>query len=392
MPWNTTCQIEQRRKFLLESMRHKRPLSALCRRWGISRKTAYKWLRRYGEHGRNGLSDQRRRAQRLHNRPSQVWLKRVQRWRRRHPHWGAAKLHWALKRRFGAKGLPSTAAIGRWLKQWGLTRSRRRRAQHKGPVIDRPALTQARQPNEVWTMDFKGWFRTADGTKVDPLTVKDLASRYALAIDLLTGQKVQDCRPSCERIFRRYGLPDVIRVDNGSPFGSTGALGLTGLSAWWVKLGIKVEFIAPGHPEQNGSHEQFHRLYKAETLNPAAASLRAQRRRTEAWRRQYNHHRPHGALAMAVPAQSYRKMPRKLKPWRYPTRWRSRLVKGNGMISFDGQGRFIGEAFEGERVGLKPSRPGVWEVYYGPLLVGELWDCETSGIRASWYQKGQRRR
>lgn len=396
MPWNTTCQIKQRLKFLHEFLRHETNLSALCRRYGISRKTAHKWLRRFRDGGRRGLADQGRGPLRLHNRPSAVWLKRLQRWKRRHPNWGAPKLHWALKRRFGAKGLPSESAMSRWLKRWGMTRARRRRMAHKGPVVDRPPLTVAKRPNQVWSMDFKGWFRTGDGTKVEPFTVKDMASRYALAVELLSRQKVQDCRPACESIFEQHGLPEVIRVDNGSPFGSTGALGLTRLSAWWVKLGIKVEFIAPGHPEQNGSHEQFHRVYKAEVLQPPAASLRAQKRRSEDWRRHYNHGRPHEALQMRVPAELYRKsrrkMPKKLKPWRYPAGWESRLVKGNGMIYFRGEGRFVGEAFEGERVGLKPRRPGVWEVYFGPLVVGELWDCETTGIRAAWYRTGNRRR
>jgi transposase InsO family protein len=395
MPWKTICQKEQRWKFIREFLCHKTSLKALSRRWGISRKTAYKWLRRFKERGRSGLTDRGRVAQRLHNRPPQLWLKRLARWRRRHPTWGAPKLRWALKRRFGEKGLPSESALSRWLKQWGLTRPRRRNAP-KGPVVDRPHLTKPKKPNEVWTVDFKGWFRTGDGSRVDPLTVRDLASRYALAVDLLSQQNVQDCRPSFERIFRRHGLPKVIRVDNGSPFGSTGALGLTRLSAWWVKLGIKVEFIAPGHPEQNGSHEQFHRVYKAGTLPRPAHRLRAQQARSQAWRQQYNHHRPHEALAMRVPAELYRKsrrrMPSKTKHWHYAAGWETRLVKGKGMISFHGQGRYIGEAFERERVGLKRTGPGTWQVYFGPLLVGALWECETTGIRAVRYRKSRRRR
>jgi putative transposase len=284
--------------------------------------------------------------------------------------------------------------MSRWLKEWGLTRPRRRSIP-KGPVVDRPKLTQARKPNEVWTVDFKGWFHTGDGTRVEPLTVRDLASRYALAIDLLAQQNVQDARACFERIFGQSGLPKVIRADNGSPFGATGALGLTRLSAWWVKLGIEVEFIAPGRPEQNGSHEQFHRVYKAETLQPPAPSLRAQKRRSEKWRQHYNRERPHEALHMRVPAELYRRsrrpMPQKAKPWRYAAGWQTRLVKGHGLISFHGQSRYIGEAFERERVGLKPTRPGVWQVYFGPLLVGELWESETTGIRAVRYRKGQRR-
>lgn len=367
----------------------------LTRRWGISRKTAYKWIGRFQERGRFGLADGLYAAHRVANRPSARWLARIRRWRNRHPSWGAPKLHWALKRRFGGRGLPSESGISRWLKKWKLTR-KRPRAIHSGPRVSRPSLTAAHQANDVWTVDFKGWFRTGDGTRIEPLTVRDLASRYILAIDFLERQNIQECRVSFERIFKQYGLPRVIRVDNGSPFGATGALGLTRLSAWWLKLGIGVEFIEPGHPEQNGAHEQFHRVYKQETLLPPAGSRRGQKRRSEQWRQQYNRERPHEGLGMSVPREHYRKsrrsLPTGLKHWRYPSGWKSRLVKGKGMISFQGRGRFIGEAFERERVGLKWSRAGVWEIYFGPTLIGELWACDTGGIRAVWYRKRRRQK
>lgn len=395
MPWKINCYKEQRWKFVQEFLRNKNGLAELCRQWTISRKTAYKWLGRFRERGRFGLADRRRVAHRIHNRPRDCWLKRIRRWRFRHPSWGAPKLRWALRRRFGSKGLPSEAAISRWLKRWALTR-KPRRMPHKGPVVERPKLTVAKKPNDVWTVDFKGWFRTGDGTRVEPLTVRDLASRYVLGIVLFRQQNVQECRRAFERIFSEYGLPLIIRADNGTPFGATGALGLTRLSAWWVKLGIRMEFIAPGHPEQNGAHEQFHRVYQEETVEPPAASLAAQKVRSDRWRRHYNHQRPHESLSMRVPAQVYRKsrrlLPGQLKHWQYHPGWESRLVKGKGMISFNGQGRFIGEAFEGERVGLKRSRPGVWEVYFGPLQIGELWDRDgTPGIRAVWYRRRRRR-
>lgn len=395
MPWKTTCQKEQRWRFIQEYLRHKTTVNALSRRWGISRKTAYKWIGRFHERGRFGLANGLHVAHRVFNRPSARWLSRIRRWRSRHPHWGAPKLHWALKRRFGRRGLPSESGISRWLKKWKLTRKRRRLA-HKGPVISRPPLTEARRANEVWTADFKGWFRTGDGTRVEPLTVRDLASRYILAIDLLGRQNILECRGSFERIFRQYGLPQVIRVDNGSPFGATGALGVTRLSAWWLKLGIRVEFIDPGHPEQNGAHEQLHRVYKQETLQPPARSLRAQKKRSEQWRQQYNGERPHEGLGMSVPSRHYRKsrraLPLKLRPWRYPSGWESRLVKGKGMISFRGRARFVGEAFECERLGLKWIRAGVWQVYFGTILIGELWDDEGGGIRAVRYRQGYRRK
>ena len=375
MPWKKNSDQEQRWEFVQLVMRAKAGLSELCRRFRISRKTAYKWVARFQENGRRGLRDRGRSAQRLHNRPKKKWLDRIRRCRRQHPSWGAPKIHWLLRRRFGARGLPSETAISRWLKVWGLTRGRRARGR-KGVLILRAALTEAHRPNEVWTVDFKGWFRTGDGTKVEPLTIRDLASRYILDFCLLAQQNAGVARVASERVFQENGIPRVIRVDNGSPFGSTGALGLTRLSAWWVKLGIRVEFIEPGHPEQNGAHEQMHRVYKAETLHPAARNLRGQKRRTRQWCREYNYHRPHEALGMGVPGDYYRKsrrrMPGRSKPWSYRAAWQSRLVKGNGMIELKGRSRFVGEAFAGERVGLKRMSPGKWEVYFGPHLAGEI--------------------
>lgn len=390
MPWKTDSNREQRWRFVAEWLRNKTPRAEQCRRWAVSRKTAYKWLQRFRARGRIGLGDEGRAAHRIYNRPSECWLARIRRWRARHPTWGAPKLRWVLARRFGRKGLPSESAISRWLKRWGLSRKRRRPA-HKGPLLNRPNLTLATKPNAVWTVDFKGWFRVGDGTRVEPLTVRDLASRYVLAVVLMERQSIAESRVAFEEIFRQYGLPEVIRVDNGSPFGAYGALGLTRLSAWWVKLRIRVEFIAPGHPEQNGAHEQVHRVYKNETLQPAAPTMRAQKQRSERWRATYNYERPHEAISMRVPAEIYRKsqrkMPAKMKPWKYPCGWKSRLVRGKGMISWNGRGRFIGEAFEAERVGLYRRHAGAWEVYFGPLLIGELRDDDSGGIRAAWYRK-----
>ena len=173
--------------------------------------------------------------------------------------------------------------------------------------MERPALTPANYPNEVWTVDFKGWFRTGDGTRVEPLTIRDLASRYVLGIVLLERATVEESRKVFEKVFREYGLPRRIRADNGSPFGAQGALGLTRLSAWWIKLGIGVEFIEPGRPDQNVAHEQFHRVYKEEVQQHAARSRQGHQRRTERWRQHYNRERPHEGIGMRVPADLYRK-------------------------------------------------------------------------------------
>lgn len=395
MPWKTEAEKPQRWRFIREWMTREKPLAELCRRLGISRKTGHKWVRRFKAEGRAGLGNRTRVAGTVHNRPSRLWLERLRRWRILNPRKGAAKLRWALVRRFGAKGAPSEAAISRWLKCWELSRPTRRPGR-KEPALIRSPLTVARRPNDVWTMDFKGREQTGDGTGVEAFTVRDLASRLILTVDLGTRPNVQETREALGRVFRRYGLPRVIRSDNGTPFGATGARGFTRLSAWLVKLGIRVEFIAPGRPDQNGAHEQMHRVYKEEAWQPPTWTLGGQKKRTERWRRSYNEERPHEGIGMRVPAEVYRRSPRKmptrLGPWRYPKGWQSRLVKGKGMIRLGGRGRFIGEAFEGERVGLKWGRPGAWMVYYGPLLIGELLAGETGGIYALHYQKRTRRR
>jgi transposase InsO family protein len=239
--------------------------------------------------------------------------------------------------------------------------------------------------HDVWTADFKGFFHTGDGERVDPPTVRDLLSRALLGLPLLRQPTVDITRAEFAKIFARHGVPKVIRVDNGPPFGSTGALGLTRLSVWWLRLGIRVEFIAPGRPDQNGAHEQMHRVYRAEVANPPAPTLRAQRRRTREWMRIYNHDRPHESIGMRPPAallrRNPRRLPARLRPWRYPRGWLTRLVKGKGMISLFGRGRYVGEAFEGERVGLKPARPDSWEVYLGPHLLGELLHAHSNALQ-----------
>jgi putative transposase len=388
MPWKTTNQQEQRFQLIQEMGAGEIPVTDLGRKYGISRKTAYKWRRRFRASRLAGLKDQSRRPKAVPGRTAQRWLARVRQRRHQHPSWGARKLRHCLARDFGGAGLPSVAAISRWLKRWGLAAGRRRR--RPGPVILRRAVRPARGCNDVWTVDFKGWYRTGDGTRVDPLTVRDLHSRYVLRVRLLRSQSVVKTRREFVKIFRKNGLPKRIRSDNGTPFGGGGPTGLTRLSAWWIKLGIEVEFITPGRPCENGAHEQFHRVYKAEVARQPARTLAGQQRRSTRWLRHYNQERPHEALAMAVPARGYRKSRRGLVekpvPWSYPRGWARRWVKGNGEISWQGKRRFVGEAFVQDYVGLKRVRRGMWRVYFGPLLVGELHAVETGNIRIAKYQ------
>lgn len=388
MPWKAKNEQEQRYD-LVRAMRARREsIAELSRRWRVSRKTAYKWLRRYRDKGLRGLEDEGRQPRQVTLRTPRHQLERSRRLRRKHPTWGARKLHHWLKQKHGVKGVPAVATLSRWLKHWGLARGRRRRL--AGPVVLRKAVRAAKRPNEVWTVDFKGWYRTGDGTRVDPLTVRDLHSRYGLAVVLLRSFSIELTRRAFVRIFSQYGLPERIRCDNGSPFGGVGPTGLTRLSAWWLKLGIEVEFITPGRPCENGAHEQFHRVYKAEVGKEPAQGRARQQQRSNQWLRQYNEERPHEALGMEVPATRYqpsqRRLPNEVKLWDYPEGWIRRWVKGNGEISWRGERRFVGEAFVRDYVGLKPVRKGVWRVYFGTKLVGELHDNERGNIRTARYQ------
>lgn len=388
MPWKTKSQQEQRYELVRAMGAGNESVAELSRRWQVSRKTAYKWLRRYQGRGLRGLLDQARSPQRVVGRTSRYWLVRLRRLRRKRPTWGARKLQDRLGKEQGKAGLPAVATLSRWLKRWGLAKGRPRRL--GGPVVLRRAVRAARQANEVWTVDFKGWYRTGDGTRVDPLTVRDLYSRYGLRVALLRDQGVAVTAREFDGIFRQYGLPGRIRCDNGVPFGGGGPTGLTRLSAWWVKLGIEVEFITPGRPCENGAHEQFHRVYKAEVARAPAHRRGEQQRRSNRWLRQYNEERAHEGLGMEVPAERYRRSRRRLpaliRPWTYPRGWLERWVKGNGEISWRGGRRFVGEAFVRDYVGLKPVRRGVWRVYFGPILVGELHETEQGNIRRAKYQ------
>lgn len=388
MPWKSISLVQARVRFVKLLLKAQQPMAQVCRIFGISRKTGYKWKGRFGEQGGRGLRDRSRRPVGSPRRTPERWLKAIRRWRRRHRRWGAKKIRQRLRRQFPWQRLPAVRTITLWLGRWKLARRRRRRSP-RGPQLLRPPLTEPKRSNQVWTVDYKGWFRTQDGQRIEPLTVRDLFSRYLLAIRLLPDQQWWRARAVFMRLFRRSGLPRIIRVDNGGPFGSNGPAGLTRLSAWWTALGIQVEFIAPGHPEQNGAHEQMHRELKADLAAPASSTRRAQQRRTDRWVSCYNGVRPHEALGQRTPAECYRKG----RPYRgigqpqlrYPKSWKVRRVRSNGQIRWQGRLRFIGEAFVGMKVGLKPAGLGKHIVYLARVPLGELRASDACGLRPSAY-------
>jgi putative transposase len=385
MPWKETHLLEARARFVWAVKAAHESFACLCRQFGISRKTGYKWWRRYRHLGLKALEDQSRRPRQLPAAYAPRWPERLRRARHQHPHWGAKKLRfWLRQRHPQARRLPAVSTLARWLCRLKLIGPPSRRAR-RGPILRSPKLTVARAPNDVWTVDFKGWFRPGNRTRVEPLTVRDLHSRLVLGIRLLPDQSEAGVRTAMTRLFRRFGLPKAIRVDNGAPFGGRGALGLSRLSVWWLRLGIEVEFIRRAHPQDNAAHEQMHGVYKREAVCPPARTPQGQQARSTRWLDYYNHLRPHEALDQQTPATRYRPSPRRypkrLAPLRYPDHWPVRRVVFHGDIKWQGRSRFIGRAFVGQTVGLKPVRPGVQAVHLGTQLIGTLHQSDRAGMR-----------
>ncbi len=376
--------LEQKLRFVLAVLEPVGSMAQLCRAWHLSRQTGYKWLRRYRLDGLAGLREKSRAP---HSRPhtlSALWLQRIEHLRWRHPSWGPKKLRARLRKQHPRARLPALSTIGASLRRLGLITPRRRRL--RGPVVRARGVRAATKPNEVWTVDFKGWFTTADGRRVDLLTVRDLASRFGLLAQMMAGQKFEPVQQAFTSLFTQRGLPLAIRMDNGSPFGGAGAAGLSRLSAWFISLGIEVQFSRPGHPEDNGAHEQWHRVLKADTARPPASTRSGQAARTTRWLRHYNQVRPHEALNQDVPANHYRNSRRRYRdrqPLPYPTHLPKRRVNPGGEIKWQGRNRFVGEAFARRYVNLKPYRRGVWRVYYYHVLLGELHAADLSGLRTA---------
>lgn len=396
MPWNISDR-HQRLDFVRAATQPHVNFRELCRRFSVSAPTGYKWLARYQSSGSSALADLPRQPRHCPAKYRAPWRKDVIALRLSHPTWGVRKLRIHLKADHPkASRLPSLRTMGRWLSDADFMAPRRPRSR-PGPEVEPSALTVSNLPNEVWTVDFKGWFRTADGRRCDPLTIRDLASRFLLCISLVAGQNDQSVRKVMTALFKRCGLPLVIRVDNGSPFAGQGALNFSRLSVWWLRLGIRVEFTRRAKPQDNGAHERMHRDLKAEAASPPAANPRAQQRRLERWREEFNTERPHEAIGYRFPAALYTPSSRPFHvppPLSYPGHWIARSVRPNGWIKFRGALRFVGRAFARQRVGLQPDDTAdaevgeVWKVHLGELLIGTLHQCDANGsMRQAAFRK-----
>src|SRR5271165_4301360 len=302
MPWKASSVMEEKLRFVFEYERDEQTMTELCQSFGIARETGYVWLRRYRQAGVTGLRERNRAAERHRNQTPGEIEQQVLELRQAHMHWGPRKLKGVLERDEPGRKWPAASTIGELLKREGLVVARKKR--RKTAPYSEP-LAHADGPNRVWCADFKGWFRTGNGERIDPLTISDAHSRYLLRCQGVEKTDTTRVQAVFEAAFREYGLPRAIRTDNGAPFASTAIAGLSRLAVWWMKLGIVPERIAAGHPEQNGRHERMHRTLKQETAMPAAADRRAQQRELGRFRQEYNQVRPHEALGMQTPASVY---------------------------------------------------------------------------------------
>lgn len=371
MPWMESGAMDQRMRFIVECDLKDLSMAELCRKYNISRKSGYKWRARVGEQGVEGIKD-RSRAPHCH--PNQVSAQIEQAilaMRAAHPTWGPKKLLRRLEDQDPAGGWPARSTIAELLRRRGLAVPRRRR--RHVPPHEQP-FAACGGPNAVWCVDFKGWFRTADGQRCDPLTITDAFSRYLIRCQGTQDTGVEGVGPLFEAAFRQWGLPWAIRSDNGSPFATGGVGGLSRLSVWWIKLGIRPERIKPGRPQQNGRHERMHLTLKRETASPPAETLRAQQARFDAFGREFNFERPHEALGLATPASLYtgspRPYPSRLAEMTYPSEWIARVVRPCGQVRFKGSQFFLGQALIGELVGLCPLDGRYWRAYFGPVSLG----------------------
>jgi transposase InsO family protein len=382
MPWKETDVLKERTRFVVASWDEDWTMTELCRAFGISRKTGYKLLKRYEECGFDGLRDQPRSPKTRSNETPSKIVELIIEARKAHPNWGPRKLLPWLERRHPRAHWPAPSTVGDILKRHDLVKPRKRR--RRATPSTQP-LAHALGPNDVWCADFKGWFRTGDGDRCDPLTVMDGYSRYLITCRAVPYMGIEPSKKCFERAFREHGLPKVIRTDNGSPFASTGLGGLTRLSVWWIKLGINPERIEPAKPQQNGRHERMHLTLKQETAMPPRRSLLAQQRAFNAFCDEYNGDRPHESLDNRMPSELYtpssRRYPRRLPEPEYPGHFEVRKVRQDGFICWKSKHIFLAETLIGEHVGLEQMDERRWRIRYFDVELALLDDPARKILR-----------
>ncbi|MBF6571817.1 MAG: IS481 family transposase [Candidatus Binataceae bacterium] len=365
MPWRECSAMEERLRFVARVLDGE-GMSAVCREFGISRKTGYKIFNRYKDDGLDALTDRSRRPVRYANQlPDQI-ERAIVRLKKDKPHWGARKIRELLVRRFaGDVRIPAKSTVHAVLDRHGLVKRARQRRRCKAEGTQ---LSQAAQPNDLWCADFKGEFKLGNGRYCYPLTVTDQASRYLLACEALESTKEVPVIEAFGRLFKERGLPEAIRSDNGLPFASpNGLYNLSKLSVWWLRLGIAIERIKPGNPQQNGRHERMHRTLKAETTRPSGINSLQQQARFDAFISEFNDERPHEAIAMKVPAEIYSPSSRAyggLPELEYPFHDRDILVTACGRICMMRKKINVSTVLAGQKLGIKEVDDGIWLVSF----------------------------
>lgn len=365
--------MSERVWFLADLLKGGESMAALCRRYGVSRKTGYKWKARFDDGGLEALEPHSRAPAHHPNETPDDVVEAILESRRAHPRWGPRKLVCLLERTTPDLEVPCASTVGDILKRNGLVAPRVRRPR---PPRYNEALTPGGAPNLVWCADFKGQFPVRNGRMCWPLTISDLHSRYLLRCQALTTSRAHQAIPVFHSAFQEYGLPTVIRTDNGVPFSSRSPGGLSRLSIWWIKLGIRAERIEPGRPDQNGSHERMHRTLKAETTKPPEETITAQQRRFARFRIEFNDVRPHEALGMATPAHFYelspRSYPRRIPEPDYASDQVVRRTSRHGRAHLSNFAIYCGRNLDHELVAFRQVADLKWEVRFYEQLLGHI--------------------
>jgi len=375
MPWRECSAMEERLRFVARLLDGE-SMSDACRSFGISRKTGYKIYQRYQQTGVRGLTDRSRRPYRHANQLPMAVEKLIVRLKKEYPAWGAPKIRERLRQRWPDVSCPAISTVHAVLDRHGLVkhRTRRRRTRLRTP------LSQPAGANVLWCADYKGEFLLGNQRYCYPLTITDFASRYLLACEALSTTQERYAFGVFERAFQDYGLPHAIRTDNGVPFASAHALyGLSKLAVWWLRLGIRLERIAPGHPEQNGRHERMHLTLKTEATRPAATNVLQQQARFDTFVHRFNHERPHQALDMATPASRYTpstRLYRGVDEIEYPMHDWTAIITTCGRICYQRRKINVSQVFAGQKVGVKQTDEHIWLVSFMHYDLG-YFDDET---------------
>ncbi len=375
MPWRESSAVDERMEFIVTYQSGLYTMTELADQFGISRKTAYKYLDRYRLEGIPGLTDHSRRPTRSPLATADDLVSAVVTYRKQHPRWGPKKIHHVLTKRQPRRAWPAISTMALILKRHGLAQGRRRRTPTAERAVSQ-AFVGATAPNVVWTTDFKGQFRTRDGRWSYPLTIMDRHSRYLLACRHRDGPTTVGVQAVFTQVFRAVGLPEYIHSDNGEPFVGHGLAGLSDLAVWWLRLGIWPELGRPAHPEDNPAHERMHRTLKGDTARPPASSAAAQQRRFTRFLEEYNWKRPHEAIDFRVPGDLYapssRPYPRQLPEVVYPGHYELRRVSSVGRIKWGGKELFLSTVLRGQLVGLEEVDDGIWDLFFGAARLGRF--------------------